>query len=234
MGSVACIFEKTPPVVERRAAYRWEAEGQLIAQIVAGRKDLFTALIEPHRAPLFRLIRAKVGNDSESDDVIQQTIFKAFTRLGQFRFEASFRTWLIRIALNEVVQWHRKRLSTRLLVLDNSALAQLPIADQAASPLKQCERREAAGLLRKAYAMLPEKYQVMIRLRDLEHLSIAEVAQQLSMSVAAVKTRHRRARLQMVNLLAPTPAGPSAPSLGPSGRSHSRSFPVHARAPLPV
>jgi len=144
-------------VVEHRTNYRWEKEGQLIAQIVAGRKDLFTALIEPHRAPLFRLIRAKLGNDFESDDVIQQTILKAFTRLGQFRFEASFRTWLIRIALNEVVQWHRKRLSTRLLVLDHSALAQLPIADQTASPLKQCERREAAGLFRKAYAMLPGK-----------------------------------------------------------------------------
>jgi RNA polymerase sigma-70 factor (ECF subfamily) len=206
MGSVACTLEKTSPLA-RKKDYRWEKEGQLIAQIVAGRKDLFTTLIEPHLAPLFRLIRAKVGNVSESDDVIQQTIFKAYTRLNQFRFEASFRTWLVRIALNEVIQWHRKRLSTRLLVLDPSALAQLPVADQTASPLKQCERREEAGLFRKAYAMLPEKYQDMIRLRDVEHLSIAEVAKVLSLTVPAVKTRHRRARLQMVNLLAPTGAG---------------------------
>jgi RNA polymerase sigma-70 factor (ECF subfamily) len=206
MGSVACTLEKTSPLA-RKKDYRWEKEGQLIAQIVAGRKDLFTTLIEPHLAPLSRLIRAKVGNVSESDDVIQQTILKAYTRLNQFRFEASFRTWLVRIALNEVIQWHRKRLSKRLLVLDPSALAQLPVADQTASPLKQCERREEAELFRKAYAMLPEKYQDMIRLRDVEHLSIAEVAKVLSLTVPAVKTRHRRARLQMVNLLAPTAAG---------------------------
>jgi RNA polymerase sigma-70 factor (ECF subfamily) len=222
----------TSSVVEQRTNYRWEKEGQLIAQIVAGRKDLFTVLIEPHRAPLFRLIRSKLGNDFESDDVIQQTILKAFTRLGQFRFEASFRTWLIRIALNEVVQWHRKRLSTRLLVLDHSALAQLPIADQTASPLKQCERREAAGLFRKAYALLPEKYQVMIRLRDLDHLSIAEVAKLMSMTVAAVKTRHRRARRQMVNLL--TPDAPAHLTAGLPKPSHSKSFPIHEHVPLPV
>jgi RNA polymerase sigma-70 factor (ECF subfamily) len=232
MGSVACTLEKTPPVVTQRKDYRWEAEGQLIAQIVAGRKELFTVLIEPHLGPLFRLIRAKVGNDSESDDVIQQTIFKAFTRLEQFRFEASFRTWLIRIALNEVVQWHRKRLSTRLLVLDHSALAQLPIADQTASPLKQCERREAAGLFRKAYAMLPEKYQVMIRLRDLEHLSIAEVAKLLSLSVPAVKTRHRRARLRMVSLLAPIASAHMTPGLRMANQS--KSFPVQERGLVPA
>jgi RNA polymerase sigma-70 factor (ECF subfamily) len=173
-----------------------------------------------------------VGNDSESDDVIQQTIFKAFTRLEQFRFEASFRTWLIRIALNEVVQWHRKRLSTRLLVLDHSALAQLPIADQTASPLKQCERREAAGLFRKAYAMLPEKYQVMIRLRDLEHLSIAEVAKLLSLSVPAVKTRHRRARLRMVSLLAPIASAHMTPGLRMANQS--KSFPVQERGLVPA
>src|SRR5690349_17431658 len=102
MGSLAYTVEEMSLIAKQRKNYRWGKEGRLIAQIVAGRKELFTVLIEPHRAQLFRLIRAKIGNDSESDDVIQQTIFKAFMRLGQFRFEASFRTWLIRIALNEV------------------------------------------------------------------------------------------------------------------------------------
>ena len=218
--------------MEQRTDYRVEKEGQLIAQIVGGRKELFNVLIEPHRAPLIRLIRAKLRNDFESDDVIQQTILKAFTRLGQFRFEASFRTWLIRIALNEVLQWHRKRLSPRLLSLDYSALERLPIADQTASPLKQCERHEAAGFFRKAYAMLPAKYQVMIRLRDLEHLSIAEVAKRLGMTVPAVKTRHRRARLQMVNFLSPSLTVQETPDVRMS--NHSKSFRVQDREPLPV
>jgi RNA polymerase sigma-70 factor, ECF subfamily len=167
MGSVACTFMNTSPALLAACRQSNGEEGRLIARILEGRKDLFGDLLQPHMAPLFRLVRAKMRHDPEADDVIQITIVKAFTRLEQFRFEATFRCWLMGIAINEVLQWYRRRMPSRLLVLNPIAIAQLQVADQTASPLTECQRREMARLLHRALARLPEKYQAVIRLRDL-------------------------------------------------------------------
>jgi RNA polymerase sigma-70 factor (ECF subfamily) len=198
---VASGFQ-APPIPLEHAASRLDEDSQLIAQVLAGRKDLFSNLLAPHLGALCRLIRTRLRNDGESDDVIQQTLLKALVHLGQFRFKSSFRTWLMSIALNEVFQWRRKRLSWQFLILKHSSGTRPQrFSDETASPHMQCERREAAALLRKALVRLPEKYQIMIQLRDLEDLSIAEVSQLLNMSVAAIKGRHRRARQELVSLM---------------------------------
>jgi sigma-70-like protein len=104
MGAVGCTLTKLVPALTATGEYRSsQEESLLIGQILEGRKDLFGDLLQPHLTAVLRLVRAKMRNDSEADDVIQQTILKAFTRLEQFRFEASFKTWLIRIAIREVL-----------------------------------------------------------------------------------------------------------------------------------
>src|SRR6266852_3638006 len=72
-------------------------EVELIHKILCGRRDLFEDLIAPHLPPLSRIVRAKIGSRPEVEDIVQQTALKALTHLEQFRFDASFRTWLIRI-----------------------------------------------------------------------------------------------------------------------------------------
>ena len=178
-----------------------QEEIRLVCKVLEGRKDLFDDLLQPHLTALFRFVRAKMRHDPEADDVIQSTMLKAYLRLEQFRFEASFRTWLTAIALNEILQWHRKRVGSRLLTVRPMTLSQLPIADQGASPLRECQRLELAALLHRALGKLPEKYQHVIRLRDLQDLSLSETAAMLRLSIATVKTRHRRARLQMQRFL---------------------------------
>jgi RNA polymerase sigma-70 factor (ECF subfamily) len=141
-----------------------------------------------------------MGTDADTDDVAQQAVFKAFTRLEQFRFEGAFRTWLIRIALNEVIQNWRKRVASRSVVMEASTLAALSVADPKDSPLNLCMRRQTAGLLQTAFATLPESYRLVIRMRDFEERSVAEVANALRMTASAVKTRHHRARLRMAKI----------------------------------
>jgi RNA polymerase sigma-70 factor (ECF subfamily) len=171
-----------------------QEEALLIGQVLEGRQDLFCDLLRPHLPVLPRVVRAKMQNDPEAEDVVQPIVLKAFARLDRFRFEASFRTWLTRIAINEVLQWHRGPVASRFFALEQSALAELQIVDQAFSPLKEYERCETARLVRGALAKLPEDYRVMIRLRDLEGRSVAETARLLRLSVPAAKTRHYRAR----------------------------------------
>jgi RNA polymerase sigma-70 factor (ECF subfamily) len=176
-------------------------EAALIGHVLEGFKDDFEDLVRPHLAWLSGLVRAKLRNDADAEDIVQQVILKAYIGLKHFRFEASFRTWLTRIAINEVLQWKRRGAHAHFLALDGVMLTRPQVADRSISPLMECERRESAGALHIAIGKLPEKYRVVIDLRDLQDLSVSETAELLRLSIPAVKTRHRRARLQMATLL---------------------------------
>jgi RNA polymerase sigma factor (sigma-70 family) len=108
---------------------------------------------------------------------------------------------LIRIALNEVVQNWRKRIASRSVAMEPATLAAVSVADPKDSPFRLCVRSQTARLLRTAVATLPERYRLVIRMRDFEERSIAEVAEALSLTTAAVKTRHHRARRRMAKIL---------------------------------
>lgn len=176
-------------------------EASLIHQILRGRSDLQGDLIKPHLGALRRFVQGKMGNDTDVEDVVQQTILKAFSHLDQFRFEACFRTWLIRIALNEVAQNWRKRPSWRWVGLEESALPTFQTKDPSDSPLHSYEQSERVKLVRRAISSLPETYRVVVRMRDLEECSISEVAETLCLTISAVKSRHRRGRLRMATFL---------------------------------
>jgi RNA polymerase sigma-70 factor, ECF subfamily len=176
-------------------------EAALIRKIVGGRRDLFGDLIAPHLAPLSRTVRATIGGHPEVEDIVQQTALKAFTHLAQFRFEAGFRTWLIRIGVNEARQWRRKYASSRVLESTPPSFSELLVADQSHSPLIEYQRSETGAQVGAALARLPEKYRIVMLLRDLEDLSISEVAAILGLTIPAVKTRHRRARQKVAGFL---------------------------------
>lgn len=178
-------------------------DARLIAQVLSGQNEAFADLLQPHLSGLLRFVQAKMRDDSEAEDIVQQTVFKAFTKLQQFRSEASFRTWLIQIAVNEVRQWQRKCRTSRTISIDQTAPERVKFADPSASPFQVCERQETIRSLQMALAKLPEAYGLMIRLRDLRQLNIAETAGLLHLNISTVKTRHRRARLLMARLLAP-------------------------------
>jgi RNA polymerase sigma-70 factor (ECF subfamily) len=199
MGTVICNLDELSPIP---ALPGERHEVSLIRQILTGRRDLFGDLIEPHLDSIWRAVRAKMGNDPDVDDVFQQVVFKAFLHLEQFRFEASFRTWMIRIARNEATENWRRRFAARSVALDPSAIAQIHVADSKDSPFEVCMRSQTAGLLQVALAHLTEKDRQVIRMRDLEERTISEVAEALRLRVSAVKTRHHRARRRMAKILA--------------------------------
>jgi RNA polymerase sigma-70 factor (ECF subfamily) len=176
-------------------------ESDLIRKILGGQKDLFADLITPHLRPLRRTVRATLGSHPDIEDIVQQTSLLAFTHLEQFRSEASFRTWLIRIGLNEARGWRRKLASSRFVALDLLSPTQLAAAEARHSPLVESERSEAIVRLRSALAQLPEKYRSVIVLRDFEELSLSEVAQRLGLTIPGVKTRQSRARQRIAKFL---------------------------------
>jgi RNA polymerase sigma-70 factor (ECF subfamily) len=169
--------------------------------IGASRKEIFMNILDPHLTYLRRVARKMTKNPWDADDLVQQTLLKAFVHLDQFRFEASFTSWLTSIAMNELRKIHRRPITALTQAMDMRALEGLAAASHSDSPAVAYERLEDASLLRGALDRLSAPYQMVVRLRDLCELSVQETAQRLSVSTAAAKTRHHRARKKLRLLL---------------------------------
>jgi len=169
-----------------------DADEWLIDSVLQGRTDAFADLVTPHLGSLTRFARMRLRNDSEAEDVVQQAVLQAFHNLGQFRREASFKTWLSRITSNEVIHLRRGKAIAPVRPLHGNVADRL--ADPSAPADMQVQQRQETARLRRALTRLPEKYRLIIELRDLRELSVAATAQSLSLTAANVKTRHHRAR----------------------------------------
>ena len=183
-------------------------EQVLISRVHAGDAEAFYQLVRPYERAVFLAAVAIVKNDADAEEVAQEAILKAFKALGRFRQEAKFSTWLIQIAINEAKMRLRKDRRHLYESIDQGRQSDegdyIPkdFADWREIPSQALERRELRDALAKALESLPEKYREILILRDVNHLSITETAQILSLSEANVKTRLSRARLQMRDALA--------------------------------
>jgi RNA polymerase sigma-70 factor (ECF subfamily) len=190
---------------------RDEPAQSLIARIRNGESSLFADLVKPYERRVYVTALALMRNEAEAQDVAQEAILKAFTHLHQFRGESRFSTWLIQITVNEARMRQRKLHADLFQPLsetrgegdEEAAYAPRDFADWREIPSEALEKREFRAILAKALANLGQKYREVFLLRDVEHLSIEETANALSISIASVKTRLLRARLMLRDILAP-------------------------------
>lgn len=185
------------------------SEAELISQISAGKKDLFLVLIEPYQRTVFSLAYSILNNAADAEEVAQEAFLKAFRGLAAFRAEAKFSTWLIQIALHESrARWRRNAPHSchspgGPSPTETDDYVPRDLADWREIPSEALERRELRDTIECALYSLPPIYREVLVLRDLEHLSTAQTAEALSISDELVRTRLRRARLQMREALAP-------------------------------
>jgi len=170
----------------------------LIQLALAGQSECFTVLMDRHLVAVKRCIGSMVQNTADSEDLVQEVVLKVWRHLSTFRSESSFRTWLIRVAINEALQsYRRERSKPRCQALgDCDALV-----SHSESPHQSYARLEMAQAVHGAVAELPAKYRQVLTLRDLEELSAQETALRLQSSVPTVKTRLFRARLMLLAAL---------------------------------
>jgi RNA polymerase sigma-70 factor (ECF subfamily) len=168
---------------------------ELVERVLNGDTVPFEWLIRRNNPRVYRVIRALLRTESEIEDVMQAVYVSAYFKLGSFRGEASFSTWLTRIALNETLARlrHRRRhsaVSSKLL-----ADADIVVDERGApTPEATCSQRELAALLEAAIDDLPDLYRVVFMLREVDGMATAEAAIALDVSEDVVKTRLSRAR----------------------------------------
>ncbi len=186
-----------------------DREAALIQRVCRGEREAFYELVRPYERAIYFAAIAVLSNPADAEDVAQETVLKAFKALPNFRFEAKFSTWIIQIAINESRMKLRKDRRHLYESVDahredeEGEYRPKDFADWRDIPSEELQRKELREALRRAMAALAPKYREVLILRDVQHVSIAETAEILSITEASVKTRLLRARLQMREALAP-------------------------------
>jgi RNA polymerase sigma-70 factor (ECF subfamily) len=133
----------------------------------------------------------------DAEDVVQQTLLLALRHFHQFRYEASFATWLCKIAINVIRARLRRPDYWRTVLFDPQAFAAWEIKDPGPSPLAKLELEEVHVRMHRAISKLPEAYRDVVQLRDLRGLTIRETAGLLRLTTPATKSRLFRARTML-------------------------------------
>ena len=178
------------------------AEVLLVDRARNGDAAAFGELITRYERRVYRMARQITQIDEDAEDVLQETFLKAFEHLDSFQGQSKFYTWLTRIAVNESLMKLRKRKSDRSVSLDeNIETEEDPIVREIAvwdeTPEQQYSQEELREILNKAIDSLKPIFRTVFILRDVEELSTEETAEALGLSIAAVKSRLLRARLQL-------------------------------------
>jgi RNA polymerase sigma-70 factor, ECF subfamily len=176
-------------------------EAQLVSAAKAGDVAAFDELINRYERKIFRLGMNITQNREDAEDVMQEAFLKSFQNLDRFQGNSRFYTWLVRIAINEALMKLRKRRPNQVSldepILENEDSVFRDVEDWGPSPEQRFAQTELNEILTHVIGELEPLYRVVFLLRDVEGISTEETAQMLDISVAAVKSRLLRARLQL-------------------------------------
>jgi len=172
------------------------SDEEVVARVRAGDTALFEVLMRRYNQRLYRVARSVLGNDSEAEDVMQETYVRAYAHLDQFAGRSAFSTWLTKIAVYEALA--RARRSSRLdsvgTVSETDDQGAVAVASEDRDPERQMFDHEVKSLLEAAIDGLPRDYRSVFAFREIEGMDTAETAECLGVSEEVVKTRLHRAR----------------------------------------
>lgn len=175
-------------------------EAELVQLARQGEAGAFRAIMQRSNRRLYRIARAVMNDDSEAEDVVQESYVRGLTALASFRGESSLTTWLSRIVLNEAMGRLRRRRPT----VDVDALADrqpqqgdvipFPLTSREPDPERAIAQRQIKALLESAIDELPDSFRTVLMARAVEGMSIEETAELFGLKPETVKTRLHRAR----------------------------------------
>ena len=179
-----------------------DEDTELIRAAIAGQPQAFPDLVRRYEQRLYNFARRMCRSDSDAEDLVQETFLNVHRFLADFRFETKFKNWLYRVAVNTAITKRRRSkfapepdLSLEDLSRQEGADATGDVPDWARMPLEQVLNGELLETLNRAIRSLPEKYRVVVVLRDVEEFSTEETAHILNLTPANVKVRLHRGRM---------------------------------------
>lgn len=173
-------------------------EAELIARVLDGDGEAFAILIDAFSDRLYALAVGILRNGSAAEDVVQESLIKAYKNLAKFRGESSIYTWLYRITVNTAHNYIRTSKRHNGVNMDDIG----PILEAAGpNPLQKAAGSELATAISEAVETLPERQKEVFLLHFYQQLTHREISETLGITEGAVKANYFHAIQKMRNYL---------------------------------
>jgi RNA polymerase sigma-70 factor, ECF subfamily len=181
-------------------------DDQFLERLRRGEAAAYERLVAEHSGDVYALIFRLTNDGEEARDLTQETFLRAFQSINRFRGDASLKTWIYRIAINQARnrwRWWRRRKRDVTVSLDatddqnDQPLSATIPGDNSLNPEQETLAREREGQLRNALLELRSAFREAVVLRDVEGFSYEEIAEMLQISIGTVKSRIARGRMEL-------------------------------------
>jgi len=166
-------------------------------------RDAYDELAKRHRPACLRFAGSLLRDWGEAEEEVQNAFWKGFERLNQFRGDAEFSSWLLRIVANHCLMRLRLRSRARMLYLDADNIREgegpIEVPCKAYDPEYALIQNQMATVVQREIRRIPKLLRNVVLLRDVEHLPMNDVAGRLGITVPAAKSRLFRARSELRN-----------------------------------
>lgn len=175
-------------------------ERKLVRKLRARDEDAFMELVRSFQHKVFNVVYRIVGDRAEAEEVSQEVFVTVFKHIDGFRGDSKFSTWLYRIATNHArnrVKYLSRRAQRAHQALEDTsegAINDGAVGERVATPHEAAVANELEGIVRDGLASLNEMHRTILVLRDIEHLSYAEICDVVELAEGTVKSRLFRAR----------------------------------------
>lgn len=184
-----------------------EPDHLLVSRVQDGDRCAFDQLAARYRSRLLRLILRIVHDNADAEDVLQDTLVRAYRAIHSFRGDSAFYTWLFRIAVNTAtafVTGRRHRMEACTDSADsNNAAAIAELETDSITPEDILLGKQMAEIVGRAVASLAPEHSAAITMHEVDGLSYQEIADAMLCPIGTVRSRIANARLVIANRLEP-------------------------------
>ena len=173
---------------------------EIISRVVNGDTALFEVLIRRYNPYLYKVGRSYGYCHQDVEDLMQDTFINAFQNLGKLQHRIYFKTWLIRIMLNECYRKNHRMASQKEVAVDvflNEKSIPMFSNDAYNNTEKNVGNKELNNVIENAIQQIPIDYRVVFSLRELNGMSVQETSRALSITETNVKVRLNRAKAML-------------------------------------
>jgi RNA polymerase sigma-70 factor (ECF subfamily) len=192
-------------LAEVRVAHAADGDVSLVAAFLKGDGDSFAALVDRHMPLVYKFVYRYAGNADAANDIVQDVFIKVWKNIKKFDRQKNFKTWLLTIAKNTALDAVKKKkavLFSKIEEGENDLDAFLsPYVEGPDLPDELLQRKQNKSELDRVLAELSPSYRSVLLLRYTEHLKFREIADTLQEPIDTIKSKHRRALLQLKKLL---------------------------------
>jgi RNA polymerase sigma-70 factor, ECF subfamily len=184
-----------------------DQDAAAVAQVLAGDREAFRALVERHSRSIFSVAFRVTGNEADAEEIVQETFLKAYKKLDGFHFQSSFRTWISRIAINcslDMIDKRKHETAMPMMPTEEGEPEQMiDVASSRPGPERLAASAEVQRAVTAAIDSLTPIERTAFVMRHCEGCSIDEISGALNQTIGAAKNTVFRAVQKMRKSLGP-------------------------------